>query len=236
MPAIPSTGSSIPAGAPRSWSPGPADPRLEKGAVHIWRAELQAVDDELGQLLSKEERARAERLLSQGARERWVRCRGVLRALLGRYLQLDPRDLEFSLGEHGKPTLDTPGAGPLQFNLSHSGEIALYAVSDAGTVGIDVETARRRVDELGVAARVLGDAEAARLGDLDPETRIGEFLRAWVLHEAAIKCRGAGLGRPSEGSPAREQWTAELVVGPGAAAAVVAERRPSQLDLWEWSG
>ena len=194
------------------------------------------MDDELGQLLSKEERARAERLLSHGARERWMRCRGVLRALLGRYLQLDPRALEFSLGEHGKPTLDTPGAGTLQFNLSHSGEIALYAVSDAGAVGVDVETRRRRLDELGIATRVLGDAEAARLGDLDPETRTGEFLRAWVLHEAAIKCRGAGLGRPSTGARLSEPWTAELEVGPQAAAAVVVEGRPAELELWEWSG
>jgi 4'-phosphopantetheinyl transferase len=194
------------------------------------------VDDEVSQLLCNEERARAERLLSQGDRERWTRCRGVLRALLGRYLKLDPRALEFSLGEQGKPSLKTPGARPLQFNLSHSGELALYAVSHAGAVGIDVETARRRVDELGVAARVLGDAEAERLRALDPEARTREFLRAWVLHEAAIKCRGAGLGRPATGSPPREQWTAELDVGPTAAAAVVAEHRPSELELWEWSG
>lgn len=233
MLAIPSTGSSIP-GAPGSWSPGPADPRLKKGAVHIWRAGLQAVDDELGQALSKEERARAERLLSRGARERWMRCRGVLRALLGRYVGLDPRTLEFSFGEHGKPMLDTPGTKPLQFNLSHSGELAVYAVSDAGAVGIDVEAHRRPVDELGIAARVLGNAEAERLRALDPEARTREFLRAWVAHEAAVKCRGTGLGRRSEGSPAAGLWSAELEIGPGAAAAVVAEEGPSELCLWDW--
>ena len=165
---------------PRPWSPGPPDPGLGKGAVHVWRADLEAVDDELGRLLCEEERARAERLLSRGARRRWARGRGVLRALLARYLGLDPRALEFSLGEHGKPMLETGGARPLQFNLSHSGELALYAVSDAGTVGIDVERSRRRTGELGIAARVLGDAEAKRLRMLDPEARTREFLRAWV--------------------------------------------------------
>ena len=64
------------------------------------------------------------------------------------YLGLDPRALEFSRGEHGKPMLATPGTGPLQFNLSHSGDLALYAVSDAGAVGIDVEVRRRRVVRL----------------------------------------------------------------------------------------
>jgi 4'-phosphopantetheinyl transferase len=209
---------------------------MGEGAVHVWRADLQDVDAELGQLLCEQELARAERLLSAGDRLRWMRCRGVLRALLGRYLGLDPRALDFSLGEHGKPSLDTPGAGSLQFNLSHSGNLALYAVSQAGAVGIDVETARRRANEPGIAARVLGDAEAERLRGLDPETRTREFLRAWVLHEAAIKCRGAGLGRPSAGSIPREQWTAELDVGPRAAAAVVVEGRPAALELWEWSG
>ena len=194
------------------------------------------MDDELGQLLCEQELARAERLLSDGDRLRWMRCRGVLRALLGRYLGLDPRALEFSLGEHGKPMLQTAGARPLQFNLSHSGELALYAVSQAAAVGIDVEVSRRPLNEIGIAARVLGDAEAQRLQALDPETRTREFRRAWVAHEAAIKCRGAALASPSEGSGVRDQWAAELDVGPRAAAAVVAEQRPSEVALWEWSG
>jgi 4'-phosphopantetheinyl transferase len=194
------------------------------------------VGDELGGLLCDEERERAERLLGERDRWRWIGCRGVLRALLARYLGLDPRVLEFSLGEHGKPMLATAGAKLLHFNLSHSGDLALYAVSGERAVGIDVEVTRRQVDELAIAARVLGEAEAARLGAIDPETRTREFLRAWVAHEAAVKCRGTGLGRRSEDSPAAGLWTAELDVGPGAAAAVVAEERPSELCLWEWRG
>jgi 4'-phosphopantetheinyl transferase len=209
---------------------------LRKGAVHIWRADLQAVDDELGELLCEQERARGERLLSDSDRVRWRRCRGVLRALLARYLGLDPRALQFSFGEHGKPMLRTAGPTTLQFNLSHSGELALYAVSRAGAVGIDVEASRHPLDEIGIAARVLGEAEAQRLWALDPETRSHEFLRSWVAHEAAIKCRGGALARTSDASPPRDQWTAELDMGSNAAAAVVAEQRPSELELWEWSG
>ena len=83
---------------------------------------------------------------------------------------------------------------------------------------------------------MLGSAEAERLAALDPETRTREFLRAWVAHEAAVKCRGGGLGRPPSGSPGAELWTAELDVGPRAAAAVVVEGGPCELRLWEWSG
>jgi 4'-phosphopantetheinyl transferase len=204
--------------------------------VHIWRVDLLAMDDELGRLLCEQELARAERLLSDSDRVRWMRGRGVLRALLARYLGLDPRALQFSLGEHGKPMLKTAEAGTLQFNLSHSGELALYAVSQAAAVGIDVEASRRPFDEIGIAARVLGHAEAERLRALDPETRTREFLRAWVAHEAAIKCRGAALADGSNRSLVHDQWTAELDVGPNAAAAVAVEHRPSKLDLWQWSG
>ena len=149
MHAVHRTGPSKDPGTPPSWSPGPPEPRLDKGAVHIWRADLRAVDDELSQLLCEQERARAERLLSHSDRARWTRCRGVLRALLARYLGLDPRALQFSLGEHGKPMLDTTGPRTLQFNLSHSGELALYAFSQNAAVGIDVEASRRPLDESG---------------------------------------------------------------------------------------
>jgi 4'-phosphopantetheinyl transferase len=204
--------------------------------VHVWRADLRAVDGELGELLCEQELARAERLLSDSARVRWTRCHGILRSLLARYLGGDPRALQFSLGEHGKPALQSAAASPLQFNLSHSADVALYAVSESMQVGIDVEVNRRPLDELALAARVLGEAEAERLGALDPETRTREFLRSWVAHEAAVKCRGTGLGRRSESSAPAAMWTTELEIGPGAAAAVVAEQEPSEVCLWEWSG
>ena len=220
----------------QSWTAAPALPKAREGVVDVWLADLTAVPDELGALLNVEERTRAERLLNERHRLLWVRSRAVLRALLARYLRLDPAVLELSLGEHGKPMLDSPGVAPVQFNLSHSGEIALYAVSAVRAVGIDVQVARRVIDELGVAAGVLGNAEAERLATLDPETRTREFLRAWVAHEAAVKCRGAGLGRPSGASPVAGLWTAELDVGPSAAAAVAVEEGPCELRLWEWGG
>ena len=134
----------------------------------------------------------------------WARSRGVLRALLGRYLDRDPRKLRFVLGPHGKPALLFEGPGPatdLRFNLSHSGCLALYAVTVGRNVGIDVETPRRRVDELAVAERVLGSEQAQRLAGFKSDARAREFLRAWVAHEAVVKCLGLGLATPLEGSP-----------------------------------
>jgi 4'-phosphopantetheinyl transferase len=199
---------------------------------------LASAADELEDLLCPEERERARRLLSERDRQLWIRSRGVLRTLLGRYLDRVPRELCFVLGPHGKPMLEIsrPDDLDLRFNLSHSGTLALYAVTAGREVGIDVETARRQIDEVAVAARVLGRAHARRLArlDLDPQARTREFLRAWVSHEAAVKCRGTGLATPSQGHLAAELWTAELDVGPQAAAAVAVEAGQCELCCWDW--
>jgi 4'-phosphopantetheinyl transferase len=196
--------------------------------VDLWRADLAAAPEELGELLCAEERERASRIVRERDRVLWARSRGVLRALLGRYLDRDPRALRFVPGAHGKPALLPEGAAPaadlgptlaadlgpipaadLRFNLSHSGAIALYAVGAGRELGVDIECARERYT--------------------------AEFLRAWVTREATVKCRGTGLATPSQGSPP-DLWTAELDVGPQAAAAVTVEGERCELPCWQWRG
>ncbi len=87
------------------WSPGPRGPRACAGVVEVWRADLTAASDELQELLCSEETERAQRIVRAGARTLWARSRGLLRALLGRYLERDPRQLRFEVGAHGKPKL-----------------------------------------------------------------------------------------------------------------------------------
>jgi 4'-phosphopantetheinyl transferase len=215
-----------------SWAPGPLRPLLAEGAVHVWRAELTSVAPALGELLCEEERARAERILNKEEGELWRRSRGLLRELLGRYLQLEPASLRFAVGEHGKPALT--GADSLPFNMSHSGELALYAVSDAGAVGVDVEVARRPVEEVAVAARMLGEDVAQRLQALDPATRRREFLRAWASHEAELKCLGVGIGEPAAAPAGQRPWVVELELGPSAGGAVATEREARELLCWDW--
>ena len=223
----------------RPWAPAPLTARATDGVIDVWRADLAAIGDRPKELLCKEELARASRIVHERDRVLWARSRGVLRALLARYLGSDPRALRFVLGPHGKPALSAgptrPGPGAdLSFNLSHSGELALYAVTARRAVGIDVEMAGRQVDEVAIAARVLGQAQARRLESLDADARAGEFLRLWVAHEAAVKCRGGELARSREDSHATELWTSALDVGPRAAAALAIEGRRCELRCREW--
>jgi 4'-phosphopantetheinyl transferase len=214
--------------------------RATEGSVHIWRADLTAIGDRPIQLLCEGERARAARIVSARKRVLWARSRGVLRALLGRYLDRDPLDLCFALGPHGKPTLLSEGPtrpGPtedLHFNLSHSGGLALYAVTAGRAVGIDVEAPRRQIDELAIAERVLGSEQARRMADLNSRARARPFLRAWVAHEAVVKCLGLGLATPLEDSPPADLWTAPIDVGPRAVAAVAVAGGECELHRWDW--
>jgi 4'-phosphopantetheinyl transferase len=224
------------------WTPGPQHPRLAPGAVHVWRVDLTAPGDELLELLSPAERERAKRPAGVREGQLWAYSRAVLRALLARYLQTDPRGLRFAVGKAGKPALANDASAStvpdaaltrLSFNLSHSAQTALYAFAAVGAVGVDVEVARRPIDAVALAGRVFGPVEAARLRALDAEARDREFLRAWVRHEAALKCLGVGLGGSRDGETVR--WISELEMGSRAAAAVAVAASPSELRCWDWS-
>ncbi len=221
----------MPHTAEPAWAPGPARPSLAEGAVHVWRVDLATVTDGLAELLCGEERARGERLLNERNGRLWMGSRGVLRALLGRYLQEDPRTLRFSTGANGKPELSQRRLG---FNLAHSDRLALYAIARTGAVGVDVEMARRPVKEVAVAERTFGPGEANRLAALDPADRAREFRRLWVRHEAQLKCRGTGVAAGSAEAIAGDLWIAELDVGAGAAAAVATDALPRELRKWDW--
>jgi 4'-phosphopantetheinyl transferase len=202
-------------------------------------------DDVLG-LLLPDEHARAERFLSQHDGRLWARSRGVLRALLGRYLHTDPRDLNFVKGEHGKPVVVDNRTGPktsrsrsgvpeaFNFSLSHSADLAVYAFTAVGRVGVDVEVARRPINEVAIAGRIFGAAAAARLERLGPMIREQEFLRAWTRYEAELKCAGAGIGCGPSWTRGQRPWIAALTPGVRAAGAVAAAGRPREVRLWDW--
>jgi 4'-phosphopantetheinyl transferase len=210
----------------------PSSLRLPEGAVDVWAADLDAADDALTALLSPDEAARAARFVREEDRRRWARAHGILRALLGGYLDTDPRAVRFRAGPHGKPDL-TGSASTLRFNLSHSAEVGLYAFATDVPVGVDIEVRRRPIDPIGLARRVLPE-EAGRLAVLEPAEREREFLRAWTRHEAVLKCLGLGIatpGRDREGPPV---WVTELEVGRDAAAAVAAQGDERVVRRREW--
>ncbi|HEX3240359.1 MAG TPA: 4'-phosphopantetheinyl transferase superfamily protein [Solirubrobacterales bacterium] len=201
------------------------------GEVHLWLVELDAEREPPAEPLSTAERERAERLRDPAAGRRWATSRWALREVLGRYLGQAPGAVALALGEHGKPELagERPG---LEFNLSHSGDLALVAVAGAA-VGVDVERIDPDRDFLSLAKRALDGEAVEAIASSPEELRAAAFYAAWTAHEARLKCGGGGFGGPA---PAPELTAVTVAVGGGYAAAyAVAGERPRErryrLDL-----
>ena len=182
-----------------AWEPRrPAETPLRGDEVHIWLISLVATPEQIAsstRLLSADERQRAERFRFDCHRWRWTQARAHWRRVLGAYLACPPEAVEFALDADGKPRL----AGPvrhhdLEFNLSHSGDLALFAIARGRRVGVDVEVTPR-LDVRRLSERVLTKRERAPLRKLSGLRLEHEFLRCWTRKEAWIKALGDGMSR-----------------------------------------
>lgn len=144
-------------------------------------------------MLAAHERREAARLRFAHDRRRFLVRRGLLRAILARYVGGDPAELAFVHGAHGKPAL---AYGEVQFSTSHSGDLALYAVSGNRRLGVDVERLRPVPGALSIARCLFAPSEVAALEELPDDERDEAFLRCWVRKEAYVKGRGEGLACP----------------------------------------
>jgi 4'-phosphopantetheinyl transferase len=165
--------------------------------IHVWHAALDREDHAVCQLeltLSLEEKARADRFHFANDRKRFLVARGLLRELLGGYLRQAPASLEFSYGQHGKPSLS---GGNLMcglcFNLSHSSNLVVYAIARERNLGIDVEHIRPDSAGDDIAQRYFSAREVSDLRTLPPETRVEGFFNCWTRKEAYLKATGLGL-------------------------------------------
>jgi 4'-phosphopantetheinyl transferase len=236
---------------------GPID--LRAGDVHVWRAALDVSDLEyvrLARALSPDEVCRALRLRTAPARRHFVVARGILRLILSRYLAVHPAALRFADGGHGKPVLAGVGAAGPHFNVSHSGSLALYALSTGGPVGVDVEHVRLDLDWEEPAALFLSRREDAALRELPPSDRRASFFSCWTRKEAILKARGDGLQAPLDAfdvsvgldSPAallavrgemadnRPWWLHDCHPAGDHVAAVAGAWRLERLERLEWAG
>lgn len=142
-------------------------------------------------MLSRDERLRAERFRFARDRARFVAGRAALRQILAGHGAGSAEHLALVEGAWGKPALAR--RSPLRFNVAHSGDRALVAVTREVEVGIDVERLRPVPDVDAIARRVCSAAERAALSGLPAEQRDAAFLRAWVRKEACVKALGVGL-------------------------------------------
>ncbi|MCE9625238.1 MAG: 4'-phosphopantetheinyl transferase superfamily protein, partial [Deltaproteobacteria bacterium] len=170
---------------------------LSPDEIHVWRSGLDGSPEKLREyrdLLSEDERARADRLLREADRTHFTFARALLRRLVGAYLQATPASLKFSYASQGRPYLIGNFSRPIpDFNLAHSSGTALFAFAIGREVGVDIEFIREPVDEAAIARRYFHPEEAAALLALPNAERSREFFRLWTRKEAYLKAGGEGV-------------------------------------------
>ncbi len=178
-----------------NWKLPPTDLTISKDHVHVWYVSLdqsESLLQRLAQTLSQEEHKRADRFHFRKDRDHFIVARGVLRDILSHYLKRDPEELFVHYNDYGKPAL-VKAFSELDFNVSHSGKVALYAVTCRREVGIDVEQIRPDFAGESIAKRFFSPAEVAVFSVLDAHEKKEAFFSCWTRKEAFIKATGKGV-------------------------------------------
>lgn len=185
--------------------------------VHIYQASLdppQSQVEQLAAMLSQDELERAIRFRFERHRNQFIIGRGILRTLLAHYLGITPGEVHFRYGLKGKPYLadvkppDSKGLKKpsgsearqslyiIQFNLAHAQNLAIYALTLAKRVGIDLEYLRSIPEMEQIAAKFFSTRERETLQNLPPDQKLEAFYNAWTRKEAYLKAIGEGLSHP----------------------------------------
>ena len=240
-----------------SWCVPPGNFIVHNDEVHVWSASLDRSAgqvENLNKTLSADEKDRAKRFHFQRDHDHFVAARGILRALLARYLNIGPSQLQFTYNPFGKPTLiGGKGAGTICFNVSHSRGLALYAIGRGRELGIDLESLQTRLDLGRMAGISFSAPEIAAFHAVPADKRTEVFLSCWTRKESYLKAMGLGLMRDIKqfdvttgpwgkvvihgngGPKVDSHWSIrELVPGTHYVGAVAVKGPRWQLSCWRW--
>jgi 4'-phosphopantetheinyl transferase len=170
---------------------------LVNNEIHIWQIDLHADESQINagiKILDTEEQGRAERFKFAVHRRRFVKAHFVLRTILAKYCNCGPEKIIFAKYKHEKPYLKD--YADIQFNLSHSEELALCVITLHTPLGVDIEYHKENTDYLNIAKRFFSPTEYTALADLSSELQPQGFYNAWTRKEAFIKAIGDGLHFP----------------------------------------
>jgi 4'-phosphopantetheinyl transferase len=244
--------------AEQLWNRAPTDLKLSSQEVHVWRASLDLPDvvvNRFRQLLTPNERDRAERFSQDRDKSAFIVARGVLRVILSGYLHAPPGELRFCTNDFGKPFLTgPPSTNEIRFNVSHSSGLAVYAVTCGRDLGIDLERVNLELATDEIANCFFSPRELTADRTLPADRREVAFFRRWTGKEAYIKGLGKGLSLPldqfdvllnptaevmylhtRERPPGSSNWSlVELHPSPGYVGSLAVEGQGWSLSCWDW--
>lgn len=168
-------------------------PALASDQVHVWAWNVDRVPAAADwKILNEEETVRARRFVFPRDRDRYVCSHATVRRLLSSYAEIGPTKICFETSRYGKPSLEkTADGAPLEFNLSHSGGVAVLAAARKYPLGVDIELTR--AIDLDVAEHHFSARELETLRSLPEASWLAGFFRCWTSKEALLKGEGMGL-------------------------------------------
>ena len=226
--------------------------------IHVWRVSLNQNPlrlPELKEVLSSDERTRAERFRFDKDRNQFIESRAALRLLLSQYLNVSPTSLTFAKAAHGKPALvNGQSQSGLRFNLSRRDGLALVAITRDREIGIDVELIQPDLPFFEIANVSFSENELAELKSLPEAQQAAGFYNCWTRKEAYVKARGEGFSFPLKqfdvslkpGAPPKllevrggnteiDRWTLrDLPAGDGYVAALMFEGGDATVICRDW--
>jgi len=231
-------------------------PVLEDDEVHVWRAALDRSPSQiqsLCQVLSSDEMASGSCIRLPNHKAHFLAAHGLLRIILGHYTGRQPAELQFLRGPQGKPFLrPQTGRDDVRFNMSHSGGLALYALTRGREIGIDVEQINPDFKVEEIVKHTLSPRELVTINRLPPQAKRDMFFRHWTLKEAFLKGTGLGLSlapdqiavsltddgvelETLEAPGQSSGWSLHVLdPGPGFAAALAVEGQGQRLRCCQW--
>lgn len=194
---------------------------IEKSEIHLWQ--LEQADFELSSLqseclawLTESEIKRFQRYQFDRHRKQLLLGRVLMRVALSSYVnKIAPASWNFIYNKYGKPAIsEEQNPASLHFNLSHSAEKVVLAVSRFPDIGVDIEYATKARRIKAIARRYFSDKELAEMLILPEDQQQSRFYELWTLKEAYIKACGMGLEIPlqhfSYGFVGRDRLTVEF--------------------------
>ncbi|MBN2684366.1 MAG: 4'-phosphopantetheinyl transferase superfamily protein [Pontiellaceae bacterium] len=215
-------------------------PALSEEAIHIWGVHVPEVQDraaEIESVLSAREREKAARFRREADRASSIAARGALRILLSGYSGLPAPAITFSYTDNGKPFIKN---SDIAFNLSHSAEWVLIAISQGRKIGVDIEKVKRTMKVERVAERYFSAEEQSAIQtSADP---CALFFELWARKEAYVKACGSTLfselkriSVPIEATAEKDGWFFHrLEAGSKYAAAVVSDKPMEKLPCYNF--
>ena len=166
---------------------------LAADQAHVWFFDLdRSANDE--HLLSQDEQQRADRFIKSEDQRRFRAARAFVRQSLARYLNVPPLSLVFGTTTTGKPFVQGLGqAHSVAFNLAHSAQFGLLAVTRGREIGVDIEIERNLEDLEGMARQIMSPSEFQRFQSTEADRAREAFFGLWTQKEALVKAAGTGF-------------------------------------------